>query len=91
LVIGFVSDKDLKSVLPLFPKDAVYYFTKASVLRALDENVLQSEAREYGLYGNTYPDVKSAVAAAEEESSPDDVIFIGGSTFVVADALEETA
>lgn len=87
LVIGFVSDKDLKSVLPLFPKDAVYYFTKASVLRALDENILQSEAREYGLNGNAYQDVKSAVTAAKKESSPDDVIFIGGSTFIVADAL----
>lgn len=87
LVIGFVSDKDLKSVLPLFPKDAVYYFTKASVARALDEKVLQTKAMEYGLIGNTYPDVKSAVDAAKEKSSTDDVIFIGGSTFVVAEVL----
>jgi len=87
LVIGFVSDKDLKSVLPLFPKDAFYYFTKASVLRALDEKLLQSEAGEYGLTGNSYPDVKCALAAAKEKSSSDDVIFIGGSTFIVAEAL----
>jgi len=91
LVIGFVSDKDLKSVLPLFPKDAFYYFTKASVLRALDEKILQSKAREYGLTGNSYTNVKSAVTAAKKRSSPDDLIFIGGSTFIVADALEEKA
>ena len=87
MVIGFVSDKDLKSVLPLFPNDADYYFTRASISRALDEKLLQSKAREYGLIGNTYPDVKSAVAAAKEKSSANDVIFIGGSTFIVAEVL----
>ncbi|MBK7628465.1 MAG: bifunctional folylpolyglutamate synthase/dihydrofolate synthase [Bacteroidales bacterium] len=91
MVIGFVSDKDLKSVLPLFPKDAVYYFTKASVLRALDEKILKSKAGDYGLQGESYTDVKSALKAAKEKSSPDDLIFIGGSTFIVADALEEEA
>jgi len=87
MVIGFVSDKDLKSVLPLFPKDAVYYFTKASVLRALDEKILQSEARFYGLKGETYTDVKGALKAAKEKATADDVIFIGGSTFIVAEVL----
>jgi len=89
MVIGFVSDKDLKSVLPLFPKDAVYYFTKATVLRALDEKTLKSKAGDYGLNGESYSDVKSALAAAKERSSAEDVIFVGGSTFIVADALEE--
>jgi dihydrofolate synthase/folylpolyglutamate synthase len=87
MVIGFVSDKDLKSVLPLFPKDAFYYFTKASVLRALDEKILQSNARNYGLIGETFGDVGSALKAAREKSLPEDVIFIGGSTFIVADAI----
>jgi dihydrofolate synthase/folylpolyglutamate synthase len=87
MVIGFVSDKDLKSVLPLFPKDAVYYFTKASVLRALDEKMLQSEARFYGLKGEAYADVRSALKAVKEVASEDDLIFIGGSTFIVADAI----
>jgi dihydrofolate synthase/folylpolyglutamate synthase len=87
IIIGFVSDKDLSSVLPLFPKNAVYYFTKASVDRALDEKILQSKAKEYGLKGDVYSNVKSAIKAANVDASGDDIIFIGGSTFVVADAL----
>ena len=87
MIVGFVNDKDLNSVLPLFPKDAVYYFTKASIARALDEKVLQFKANEYGLKGDAYSDVKSAMKAANENTSGDDIIFIGGSTFIVADAL----
>ena len=87
MVIGFVNDKDLALVLPLFPTDAVYYFTKASVPRALDENILLQKARKYGLRGNSYPDVKTAVQAAETNAYRTDMIFIGGSTFIVADAL----
>jgi dihydrofolate synthase/folylpolyglutamate synthase len=87
MVIGFVNDKDLSSVLPLFPKDARYYFAKASVPRALDENILRIKAAEYGLKGSCYPDVKAAVKAAADSASGTDMIFIGGSTFVVADAL----
>jgi dihydrofolate synthase/folylpolyglutamate synthase len=87
MVIGFVNDKDLTSLLPLFPKDARYYFTKASVPRALDENILMMQAAEYGLIGNSYPDVKTAMTAASETASGTDMIFIGGSTFIVADAL----
>lgn len=87
IVVGFVNDKDLSSVLPLFPKDAVYYFTKASVPRALDENILKHSAESYGLKGRCFPNVKSAIEAAQIHSSVDDLIFIGGSTFIVADAL----
>ena len=87
MVIGFVNDKDLSAVLPLFPKDAGYYFTKASVPRALDENILMIKAAEYGLKGNCYPDVKTAMNAAARIASETDMIFIGGSTFIVADAL----
>lgn len=87
IVVGFVNDKDLSGILPLFPKDAVYYFTKASVPRALNEVVLKQMASEYGLYGNSYTGVRIAMKAAEEKAAKDDVIFIGGSTFVVADCL----
>lgn len=87
MVIGFVNDKDLSCILPLFPKDAFYYFTKASVPRALDENILMIKAAEYRLKGSCYPDVKTAMKAAAEIASGTDMIFIGGSTFVVADAL----
>jgi dihydrofolate synthase/folylpolyglutamate synthase len=87
IVIGFVSDKDLGSVLPLFPHNAVYYFTRASVPRALDEKVLKETAEGYGLSGDAWPSVPAAVAAARTAAGPRDMIFIGGSTFVVADAL----
>jgi dihydrofolate synthase/folylpolyglutamate synthase len=87
MVIGFVNDKDLTGVLPLFPRDAIYYFTRASVPRALDEKILMAEAGKYGLRGNSYDTVAGAIAAAREKAGPDDIIFIGGSTFVVADAL----
>jgi dihydrofolate synthase/folylpolyglutamate synthase len=86
-VIGFVNDKDLKTVLPLFPKDAVYYFTKASVPRALDEQVLRAEAFKYGLIGLSFPDVKSALENARKNAKQSDLIFIGGSTFVVAEVV----
>jgi dihydrofolate synthase/folylpolyglutamate synthase len=87
MVIGFVNDKDLKSVLPLFPHRAEYYFTKASVPRALNENILKAAARDYGLRGNTFPVVAEAVEAAQAAAGPGDMIFIGGSTFVVAEVL----
>lgn len=87
MIIGFVNDKDLSLILPLFPQDAVYYFTKASVPRALDEHVLMTEAAKYGLKGNCYMDVKSGMIAAAKVASVTDMIFIGGSTFIVADAL----
>jgi dihydrofolate synthase/folylpolyglutamate synthase len=87
MVIGFVSDKDLNSVLPLLPEDAVYYFTKASVPRALDEKILQLKAGEFALLGNCYASVKQAVIAARAIASEADLIFIGGSTFIVAEVL----
>jgi dihydrofolate synthase/folylpolyglutamate synthase len=87
IITGFVNDKDLSSVLPLFPKEAIYYFTKASVPRALDEFILMTKALEYGLIGNCFPDVMSAKDAAEKAAADTDMIFIGGSTFIVADAL----
>ncbi len=87
MVIGFVNDKDLGSVLPLFPKNAVYYFTRASVTRALDEKMLMTAAEGFGLRGTAYPTVPEAINAARTVAAADDMIFIGGSTFVVGDAL----
>lgn len=87
MIIGFVNDKDLSLVLPLLPHDADYYFTRASVARALDEKILKSKGLNFGLKGESYPDVKSALAAAKNAASHEDVIFVGGSTFVVADFL----
>jgi dihydrofolate synthase / folylpolyglutamate synthase len=73
--------------LPLFPKDALYYFTRAAVERALDPEVLKAAAALNGMEGTSFPDVKCAMAAARKNAAPDDLIFIGGSTFVVAEVL----
>ena len=88
IVMGMVNDKDISGVLALLPKDAIYYFTKASVNRALPEDEVQRLANHCGLTGQTYPNVASAVKAANEAARPDDFIFVGGSTFIVADLLK---
>jgi len=86
-VLGMVNDKDISGVLQFLPKDAVYYFTKASIPRALHENELALLAEQFGLKGNTYPTVAEALTAAKKECRPNDLVFVGGSTFVVAEAL----
>ncbi|WP_373727317.1 bifunctional folylpolyglutamate synthase/dihydrofolate synthase [Bacteroides heparinolyticus] len=87
IIIGMVNDKDIQGVLALLPEDAIYYFTQAGVKRALPANDLQKLAESAGLKGNCYPDVPSAVRAAQEKSLPEDFIFVGGSSFIVADLL----
>jgi dihydrofolate synthase/folylpolyglutamate synthase len=87
IVFGMVSDKDISSVLELLPKDATYYFTKASVKRAMPEDELMKMALEAGLKGTSYPTVVDAVRAAKENCPPKDFIFVGGSSFIVADLL----
>ena len=86
-VLGFVSDKDIASVLPLFPQDAVYYFTKAKVPRAMDEKRLKDAACKFGLTGECYATVAEAYEAAVKNAKPIDIVFIGGSTFVVAEVI----
>lgn len=87
IVFGMVNDKDIRSVLELLPKEATYYFTKASVKRALHEDELMRMALEYDLHGNAYPSVVEAVEEAKKNCLPKDFIFIGGSNFIVADVL----
>lgn len=87
IILGFVNDKDLGSVLPLFPVDAIYYFTKAKIPRALNETVLKSEAGKYGLTGQSFSDIKTALENARTNAKKSDLIFIGGSTFVVAEVI----
>ena len=87
IILGFVNDKDLRSVLPIFPTNALYYFTKASVPRALNELSLKSEAAKYGLKGKSFPDVQTALECARNNAIQSDLIFIGGSTFVVAEVV----
>lgn len=90
IVMGMVNDKDITGVLAMLPREATYYFTKASVSRALDEHEVQRLAGEAGLKGDTYPTVSEAVQAAKEAATAEDFIFIGGSTFIVADLLRNS-
>ena len=87
IVLGMVNDKDVTEVLAIMPRGARYYFTQASVKRALDASTLRDMARQAGLTGRVYRTVAQAVDTARREAAPDDLIFVGGSTFVVADLL----
>ncbi|MBN1298960.1 MAG: bifunctional folylpolyglutamate synthase/dihydrofolate synthase [Actinobacteria bacterium] len=87
IVFGMVSDKDHAKILRLLPVDADYYFTKANIPRALDEKKLQGLALQYGLKGEYYSTVAEAYKAATGKAGEDDFIFVGGSTFVVAEIL----
>lgn len=88
LVIGMVNDKDVSGVLALLPPEGHYYFTRASVQRALPADDLKALAEKAGLHGEAYPDVDAAVAAARQTAQPTDFIFVGGSSFIVADFLK---
>ncbi|MBO7624754.1 MAG: bifunctional folylpolyglutamate synthase/dihydrofolate synthase [Bacteroidales bacterium] len=87
IVLGVVADKDLERILPLFPTNAVYYFTRARIPRALPAEELQAKAAEYGLKGKVYPSVKNAYRSAVANAESRDLVFVGGSTFVVAEVL----
>lgn len=89
IVIGMVNDKDIAHVLEMLPKDAIYYFTQAKVKRALPAEALLAQAKEKGLDGKAFPSVIEAYTAARNEASSDDLIFIGGSTFIVADLFTD--
>ena len=87
IVFGMVNDKDITSVLKMMPKNAEYYFTQASIKRAMPADDLKNMAERFGLMGNSHPNVKEALEAALSDSSDDDFIFVGGSCFIVADLL----
>ena len=87
MVLSFVNDKDLNKILPLFPKNATYYFSKAQIPRALDEKILQHKAAKHGLKGQSFSNITQAYQAAKEAAGTDDLIYIGGSTFTVAEVL----
>ena len=87
IVLGTVKDKKLDSILPLFPKTASYYFCQAQIPRALSAKVLKEKASDYGLHGLSFTSVQEAYEAARSGAQKEDVIFVGGSTFVVAEVL----
>ena len=87
IVLGVVNDKNLEEILPLFPKKAKYYFCKPIISRGLDAEILQEKAAEHHIAGETYPSVSNAYLAAQEKAAAKDFIYVGGSTFVVAEIL----
>ena len=91
IVLGMVNDKDISGVLSLLPRHARYYFTQASVERALPAQEVARIAMQYGLLGECYDTVASAYKAAIIDAKDDDMIFVGGSTFIVADLLKLTS
>jgi dihydrofolate synthase/folylpolyglutamate synthase len=86
-VLGVVNDKDLEKILPLFPKTAHYIFTQASIPRSLDVNILANKANSYGLKGEIIENIPEAFSHAKSLATNNDAIFIGGSTFTVAEIL----
>jgi len=88
ILFGMVDDKDLEGVMALLPKDATYYFTKASTKRAVSENLLKLFAQQAGLQGESYPNVPSAYESIKKAAKDTDFVFIGGSSYVVADFLK---
>lgn len=87
-VIGVVNDKEIDSILVQLPKNALYYFCQAKIPRALNVEELQQKAIYYGLKGNIYNSVIEALNTAKDAAVADDLIFVGGSTFVVAEVLQ---
>jgi dihydrofolate synthase/folylpolyglutamate synthase len=88
IVFGMVNDKDISAILALLPLNAIYYFTRASNPRALDAGLLAGQAEKLGLQGRVFSSVTDALLAAKHRATEKDFIFVGGSTFVVADALK---
>lgn len=87
IVLGVVSDKELTEVLPLFPKNAKYYFCKPAIPRGLDASLLQEEAATFGLKGKVFLTVRDAYSEALNFANQQDMVYVGGSTFVVAEII----
>jgi dihydrofolate synthase/folylpolyglutamate synthase len=87
MVVGMVNDKDINSVLALMPKQAYYFFTQAAIQRAMQAEDFASLASQHGLQGEVCSSVPTAIEKALAQAEETDMIFIGGSTFIVADAL----
>ncbi len=87
IVMGMVSDKDINGVLSMLPKNAIYYFTQASVKRARNCEEVEQLANQHGLYGKSFPNVIDAYKTALSEADKEDFIYVGGSSFIVADLL----
>lgn len=91
IVLGVVNDKDLDEILPLFPTNAVYYFCKPNIPRGLEATLLQEKALKFNLIGKSYPSVTDAYNTSKNMATKNDFVFVGGSTFVVAELPLNTA
>ena len=89
IVFGMVDDKDINTVMTMLPKDATYYWTQAETKRAINHEKVKETGKSHGLTGNSYPTVIEAYRAALSDSAPTDFVFVGGSSYVVADLLSE--
>jgi dihydrofolate synthase/folylpolyglutamate synthase len=89
IVLGMVNDKDIKHILETLPLNAEYYYCKADVPRGLNVDILEQQATAIGLKGKAYKSVTDAVENAKQKAEKEDVIYIGGGTFVVADFYKE--
>jgi dihydrofolate synthase/folylpolyglutamate synthase len=87
MVIGMVNDKDTGKVLPMLPKNATFYFCKPDIPRGLDAEAMKAQAEAHGLIGEAYSSVKEALLSAKKNAGNDDLVFVGGSTFVVAEVV----
>jgi len=86
-ILGTVNDKNIDNILTLLPKDAIYYFCEANIPRSLEKETLQSKSEKYGLSGEVYNSVSQALQTAKKNAEKEDCIFVGGSTFVVAEII----
>jgi dihydrofolate synthase/folylpolyglutamate synthase len=87
MVVGFVNDKDLDKMLDLLPRDARYYFVRPDIPRGLDTSVLKELAAAHGLHGTVAGSVKEGLILARENAGKEDLIYVGGSCFVVAEIV----
>jgi dihydrofolate synthase/folylpolyglutamate synthase len=87
MVIGMVNDKDISKVLNLLPANATYYFCRPDIPRGLEAESIKKQAEKFDLHGNAYPSVKAGLTAAQQKAKNDDLVFVGGSTFVVAEVV----
>ena len=87
IVFGMVDDKDIDAVMRMLPNEAVYYWTQAMTKRAVKTDIVAEKAKNLNLQGKCFPSVKEAYCAALSDSDSNDLIFVGGSSYIVADLL----
>ena len=87
MVIGMVNDKNVDTIVELFPKNATYYFCKPNIPRGLDVTILKKRFTKKGYKGKVYQSVNEALEFAKKQAKNDDLIYVGGSTFVVAEII----